>query len=374
MKYSFTIEQKQLIAILSASLPICTKRTTIESTASLLLHVRSRELIVKCTDLEVALQISHTLDQEPSTDPISVLISCKRLHDIVKELEGSIQLTIESHAITLISGSGSITLHTADASQFPPFPERIENLMHIDSARCMELIRTVSMIIPAHHTNSALTGLLWEIGPEGLTMTTTDGHCLAHVKDPSLTLSESRSWLVPRRAVLELQKIVETMRESVLFIGLCGKQLVISGESFNFFTKLLSGTFPQYAPVLDHTQFYPARVQRPALLKTVRRAATLLSGQFIAAQFSFMPTRITVQLMNKDVGTLHEEIPLEGFSGEACETRLYAPYVLNGLTGFELDHITMYVHSPLKPVMFAAERPSGISHMYLVMPVAIPTT
>lgn len=370
MEQRFVVEQRELSMLLASMLPICTKRTTLETTASIFFQVRHRELILKSTDLEIALQASCQLLSSTITEPIHFLVPGKRLHDIVKEFEGEITCIVTEQQITLKTGSVVVQLNCTTAEGFPPFPERIENLMHIETERLSELLKGVSFLVPQQHANSALTGISWEIGTHGLIVTATDGHCLAQTRSHTYTLPEYRQWLLPRRAVMELQKLMETMKEATLFVGLCGKQVVFSGESFNFFTKTLNGQFPNYQTVLQRDAFIPAKVDRYPLVKTLRRAASLLSGQFVATQFSFEAQQVRVAMHNKDVGLLKEDVQIEAYTGSPCDIRFYAPYLLQGLNIFQEDRIGMFIGGSTKPVIFESVRPSGMELTYLVMPVA----
>ena len=86
MAEKFVVEQKALLTILSSMQPICSKRTTLDATASILFSVGPRELLLKSTDLEISLQSSYTLKDSSLADTLSFLVNGKRLFDIVKEL------------------------------------------------------------------------------------------------------------------------------------------------------------------------------------------------------------------------------------------------------------------------------------------------
>ena len=126
---------------------------------------------------------------------------------------------------------------------------------------------------------------------------------------------------------------------------------MFSGESFNFFTKLLVDPFPQYEAILNKEEFKPAIVDRTHLIKTLRRSTCLLSGQFIATQFGFAPHELQVQMHNKEVGKLAERLTLQEFEGDALDIRFYAPYLLSGLAGIwlmkKLPFISKILQSPL---------------------------
>lgn len=370
MSEKFVVEQKSLLSILSSMQPICSKRTTLDATTSILFNVGPKELVLKSTDLEISLQSSYGLRESSLTETQSFLVSGKRLFDIVKELEQDITFTITKSQLTLQSGNVNLALNIKDAEEFPPFPERIENLMQMESTFLLNLLDKVAFLIPQNNSNPALNGLYFELSSECLTLTTTDGHCLAQIQTKKYSLDTPQSWLLPRRAILELKKILEGSNEEFVFLGTCGNQLVFSGESFNFFTKLLATKFPEYKTILDKKGFVPARMDRTSLVKTLRRSACLLSGQFIATKFGFSNDSVDVSMSNKEVGTLDEKLELNDFKGDSLDLRFYAPYLLSGLHAFSGQDITFYLSSAAKPVIFETEEKDKFNLTYLVMPVS----
>ena len=369
MENRFVVPQKTLLSLLSSMQPICTKRTTIDSTAYILFQVGNKELVLKGTDLEISLQASCPLLESSFTEAQSFLVSGKRIFDIVKELEEDIVCNLSNNQLNLQSSGVNLALNIKDAQEFPPFPERIENLMHISAEDLRNMLESVAFLIPQNNANSALNGLLLEIGTQEFTMTTTDGHCLARVGTHKYVLIDSKSWLLPRRAVFELKKILESCEDNTIFFGICGNQLVFSGELFNFFTKLLVDPFPNYRPILDRTDFIAAKVDRSRFIKTLKRSACLLSGQFLATKFSFSPESLRVSMANKEVGTLDEQLPIDGYIGTELDTRFYAPYLLNGLQAFSEGQTRFYLKNNSKPIIFESQS-TDFSTTYLVMPVS----
>jgi len=369
MENSFVIEQKPFMAILSSMQPICTKRTTLDATSYILMQVGHKELVIKSTDLEISLQASYILDGTSIASPYSFMVSGKRMFDLVKELDGTITCHVTDQQLMLRAGNVNLSLNIKDAQDFPPFPERIENLMQLDGTFLLDMLGKVAFLIPQNNANPALNGLFLEITNKAMKMTTTDGHCLAQVSTSKYTLDEPKKWLLPRRAIFEVKKLLESAESSHVFLGLCGNQLVFSGESFNFFTKLLADPFPQYETILQKKGFKPATVDRSHLIKTLRRSACLLSGQFIATQFGFMPHELKVSMDNKEVGQLTEKLPIAAFDGEALDIRFYAPYLLSGLQAFSDENLTFYLSNASRPIIFEADHEDR-HILYLVMPVS----
>lgn len=369
MKNTFVVEQKPFLGLLAGMQPICTKRTTLDATSYILMQVGHKELVLKSTDLEISLQSSYSIKSGEIEAPGSFLVQGRRLFDLVKELEGDITLTLEGQQLALKSGSVNLSLNIRDAQDFPPFPERIENLMQLDSVFLLDMLAKVAFLIPQNNTNPSLNGLYLEISDKEMKMTTTDGHCLAQVRTDKYTLDAPRTWLLPRRAIFEVKKLLESAKDTSVFLGLCGNQLVFSGESFNFFTKLLVDPFPQYNAILQRKGFKPATVDRTHLVKTLRRSACLLSGQFIATHFGFTPDKLQVSMQNQDVGELKEALPLAKFDGDEVDIRFYAPYLLSGLQAFSEDNLTFYLKDNARPIIFESSGETS-DLLYLVMPVS----
>lgn len=372
MEKRFIIDQKSLLNLLASMQPICSKRTALDVTSMILFQVGHKELVLKSTDLEVSLQASCSLFESEIDEIYPFLVSGKRIFEAVKELDGQINCTVNNHQISLQAGDVNLALNIKDAQEFPPFPERIENIMHLDAPLLLKMLESVAFLIPQNNANSALNGLLLEISPTALVMTTTDGHCLAQVGTFRTAYSESRTWLLPRRAVFELKKILESSQDTTLFLGICGNQLVFSGELFNFFTKLLADQFPHYRSILDKDSFLAATVDRAKFVKTLRRSSCLLSGQFVATKFLFSQEFLKVSMHNKEVGTLDEQLAINSSEPMHIDMRFYAPYLLNGLQAFAGTDVSFYLKSATNPIIFQTES-DDYRMTYLVMPVS-PTT
>ena len=61
--------------------------------------------------------------------------------------------------------------------------------MHLDAPFLLKMLESVAFLIPQNNANPALNGLLLELSSASLTMTTTDGHCLAQVQTAKTTYS-----------------------------------------------------------------------------------------------------------------------------------------------------------------------------------------
>lgn len=369
MENTFKVDQKSLLNMLSSMQPICSKKTTLDITESILFHVMPRELILKATDLEISLQSSLPIESNLE-EATTFLISGKRIFDLVKEIEGEIAFVITKNHLKIKAQGVDLQLNIRSSEDFPPFPERIENLMQVEPAFFLELLSKVSFVIPNNHSNNALNGILFECNESGMTLVATDGHSLSEIKTDAYKLAEGKKWLLPKRAVLELKKVLESNSDCKnVFLGTCNSQLVFSGVHFNFFTKLIVDPFPQYKTVMKKDDFLPATVAKGAFVKTLKRSSCLLAGQFLSTSFTFKPGKLDIALHNKEVGKLKESVGLDSFEGEKVESKFYAPYLLHGMQVFAEDNVKFYVKDKTKPIIFESHQ-EQYNLTYLVMPVS----
>jgi DNA polymerase III subunit beta len=368
MVYFFSLERDALLSQLSAMQPICSKRSPLDVTESILFQISYRELILKATDLEISLQSSLAIESSV-TESRSFLISGRRIYEIIRELSGMLTFTFLESGIQLTAGEGvAFTLAVREATDFPAFPERIENLMHCESPFLLSLFDKVGIVVPQNNANRALNGMLLEAGPSGIVFVGTDGHSLAFVETSQYTLAEPIQWLIPRRALLEVKKLLEQTTDAI-FIGTCSGQLVFSGTHFNFFTRLLNDPFPAYKGILSKTNFITIRINKDALVKSLRRAGALLAGQFIASQFSFSKHGCEISLENKDIGSLRQLVSCDIPESFVLDTSFYSPYLLTGLLAVDEETITCFIRDKRSPLIITSTAKNH-EYTYVVMPVS----
>ncbi|MFC1854536.1 DNA polymerase III subunit beta [Candidatus Dependentiae bacterium] len=372
MKESFSVDQKSLVAVLSSMQPICCKKTALDVTASVLFHANSRELIIKSTDMEVSLQCSISVDNAPDKD-VQFLVHGKRLFDLVRELSGTLTFTWDGKEIAIAAGMAGdklgISLSTSNVDDFPPFPERIENMMDVDSDFLRRVFDRLTSLIPQNNANPALNGLFMECGEQGTSFVATDGHSLAKLETEQYKLDESHSWIIPKRAVLEFKKTLEASNASRVFIGTCSGLLVFSGGNFNFFTRLIADKFPHYQPILERKDFTSGEIDRNILMGALRRAGCLLAGKFLSTQLRLSESKtMTVSLKNKEVGQLTETLDLKEYNGKEIVSNFYSPYVLGAAQAVGGEVVNFSIKAGSTPLFFHTSDQDG-EFVYLVMPV-----
>lgn len=367
---SFLVEKQALFATLQSVQPICSKRTALDITASILMQVSPSELVIRATDLEISFQASFQINSN-LTENLKFTVHARRLMDLIKDLDGNLGFSWNGSSLSISSDKNidvGIMLSTGPTENFPPFPERIENLIDIDAEFLRSAINKVDQIIPSNNANPALNGLLIEFNEQGLCLVATDGHSLARLKTDKYVLGQNQEWVIPKKAVSELKKTLDLSSPERIFLGVCSGQLVFSGGNFNFFTRLIADSFPDYKPVLERKDFVSGNIDKNLLCSTLRRASSLLAGKFISAKFRFEKDFLEIILDNKEIGSLKERLPLQNFDGKNINSSFYTPYVLTAVQQISEEKTEFMVKEGVAPMFFDFST-DDIQATYLIMPV-----
>ena len=100
-----------------------------------------------------------------------------------------------------------------------------------------------------------LNGLLLEVSNGELRAVATDGHRLAYCQQPSsIEIEENQQIIVPRKGIMELQKLLEDSEQTV-DIEIGPNHLRMSAADLRFTSKLIDGRFPDYQRVIPQPPF-----------------------------------------------------------------------------------------------------------------------
>lgn len=384
MKLVFTLDQKSLALVLGLVQNICGKKTPLEATACVLFTMgETQEVIVRVTDLETSLQFILPAEIFVA-EAQSVLVNARRLFDFVKDLSSTIRFSYDGTTLSINYGSNEawdpdfhLNLCTMDPTSFPAFPDKIENVINLETAFIQSSLDKVINLIPQNNINSSINGLLLDFDTEALNLVATDGHSLILIKNPSFNLSEPRAWTLPKKAVSELKRVLDafvdlakstTMSYEEVFLGICKGQVVFSGANFNFFTRLVAEPFPNYKAALNYESFSKGSLALSTLSPILKRVGYLLSGKFLPAEFLFKNNHLKVSFDNPDSGKFSEIMALEPKVALDCSLKFYSPYVLSCCSVFDNVVVDFYIKSKTSPIFFKQDFPS-FSMVYLIMPI-----
>lgn len=337
----FTITREQLLKPLQQVCSVLTSRPTLPVINNLLLEVKGDRLWLTGTDLEVELTTQASLSQAVSFEE-KFTIPAKKFLDICKSLpeDSAISVQFEGDRALIKAGRSKFNLATLPASDYPNLmdwkPEVDFTLAQSTLAR---LIDATQFSMANQDARYFLNGMKFETEGNLLRTVATDGHRLAVC---TMALNQellTHSVIVPRKAVLELSRLLSNNDEMVrLEIGTNNLRISINGIVFT--SKLIDGRFPDYRRVLPRNADRILEAETEVLKRALMRAAILSNEKFRGVRLALSENSLTITANNPEQEEAEEIIDVF-YQNVAMEVGFNVSYLLDVLNTLKCERVRL---------------------------------
>ena len=307
----FSLQREVLLKPLQQVVNVVERRHTLPVLANLLAVVKDGQLALTGTDLEVEM-VARTAAED--TRDGETTIPARKLFEIVRALPDGSRITVTQadDKITVQAGRSRFTLAALSANEFPAIEDiELVERVRVPEAALKELIERTSFAMAQQDVRYYLNGLLLDLRENALRCVATDGHRLAMCEAPLPAGAHTRRQIiVPRKGVLELQRLLEGGdREVELEVG--RNHLRVRREDVTFTSKLIDGRFPDYDAVIPIGADKEVRVDRDVLRAALQRAAILSNEKYRGVKVEVSPGQILLVAHNPEQEEAQEEVAAE---------------------------------------------------------------
>ncbi|MCB0890099.1 MAG: DNA polymerase III subunit beta, partial [Nocardioidaceae bacterium] len=290
-----------------------------------------------------------------------------------------VEVSTDGPKVTLTCGSARFTLPTLPVEDYPPIPAMPEAKGVVKSETFSHAVAQAVTAAGRDDMLPVLTGVRVELDGDSIALLATDRFRLSHRElawDPG-TSDISAAALVPAKVLGDTAKSLTGGPEITIALatsgtgeGVIGFEGHVNGGLRRTTTRLLDGEFPKVRSLFPSEHLTIARVDRAALIDSVKRVA-LVADRNTAVQMAFVDNVLTL-----DAGSGEDAMASESLeavmTGEAITTGFNPQYLLDGLGVIETQFVELAFTQSTKPVVIAGldsleGEPSG-EFKYLLMP------
>jgi DNA polymerase III subunit beta len=369
-----TVERAAFLKSLGHVHRVVERRNTIPILANVLIRGDGNALKLKATDLDI--EVVETVPADTAQSGATT-VPAQVIYDIVRKLPEGAQIALDSGAdsstIVLQAGRARFSLQTLPESDFPDITTGEFSHRFVLSAKDLKrLIDKTQFAISQEETRYYLNGIYLHAMDAGsgsvLRAVATDGHRLARVELPAPDGAEGMPGvIVPRKAVQELQRLLDSPEESV-GVELSTNKIRFTMGAVVLTSKLIDGTFPDYARVIPTANDKIMRVDRDSFGRAVDLVSTVSSERGRAVKLSMADERLVLTVNNPDSGSATEEIPA-GYDADPLEIGFNARYLLDITTQLETAEARFELADPGSPTLICDE--GDRSSLYVLMPMRV---
>jgi DNA polymerase-3 subunit beta len=364
-------------AVLAQSLSLVSRavspRSTLPILSNVLLETANDGLHLTATnlDLTIAATVAATVESEGR-----ITVPARLLSDYVGSLVDApctLELDSGTQVLRLSCGIHRTNIHGIDAVEFPPLPARdAETAVEVAAPILEAAVEQTAVAASSDEARPVLTGVKLELEDGRLTLAATDGHRLAvrTVQVEPGGEAPSLSVIIPARHLAEVARAVTAARPTVgITVSPQRNQIFFSMRDVEISSRLIEGTYPNYAQVIPAESTTTVTLPSASLLRETRTASVLAKDAANVVRFSAAGDTLTLSSQTAEVGD--DEAPLNAqVSGNDVQIAFNARYVLDALAVIDAEEVRLGFNGPLSPGVI---RPVGREdYLYIVMPVRVP--
>jgi DNA polymerase-3 subunit beta len=173
--------------------------------------------------------------------------------------------------------------------------------------------------------------------------------------------------IVPRKTVAEVHRLMEDGETEVTIELSPGKIRLAIGATV-LTSKLIDGTFPDYARVIPSGNDKELVVDRKEFEAAVDRVSTVSSERGRAVKLSINAGRLLLSVTNPDSGSANEELEVE-YEADPIDIGFNSRYLLDIAAQIESEVAVLKLADPGSPTLIQDKEQRGA--LYVLMPMRV---
>jgi len=355
-------------------------RATLPVLNNILLQTDKGRLKLSATDLEIGI---HTWIGAKVDVDGGITIPARLLMDYVNNnTDKTINLELKESTLHLESEHFKANIKGIEASEFPLIPEVSKNVsITVSSAEFSKAINRTVIATALDESRPVLAGVYFynckAISAERsshndvMKAVATDSYRLA---EQTIAINKGTSelkdfaFIVPQRTVSELGRIITDKAEKIqIYPG--ENQVEFMIEETILVSRLIEGTFPDYAQIIPKSTTTKAEIATPEFNNAIKMASLFAreSANNIKLKIT-SPDKLEVLATSAHIGDNVSQISAN-VTGDNLEIAFNAKFIMDCLAVIDSDKVNLELSNTLSPGLLKS--PKDPNYLYVIMPLRV---
>ncbi len=324
---------------------------------------------IKLTGNDTELGIETTVDGQ-ILERGMLALDAKLFSEIIRKISSSddeIVIESDNRMNTTISTTNSVfTIQGRDSEEFSylPYIEK-DNSIQLSQFTLKEVIRQTIFSISPNDSNKMMSGELFEVSGNTLTVTSLDGH---RISIRRVTLKEhykESKVIVPGKTLSEISKILSGDNESVINIFFSQNHILFEFDHTIVVSRLIEGNYFRISQMLSSDYETRLIVNKREFLDYIERA-TILVRENDKKPLILNVMDHSMQLkLNSSYGMLNAEMMIRK-TGKDIMIGFNPKFLIDALRVVDDEEVTIYMTNPRSPCFIKDDEEQ---YIYLILPV-----
>lgn len=322
------------------------------------------------TDLELGIETAveaHVLKKG------SFCVPAKVITDIITQLlEEDIVFELKDKLLEIRTNTSKYNINILEEDDFPVFPKP-KNIptLQLNQKEFKNIIKDIIFACAqTDEIRTTLTGVLFNIKGQILTLVSTDGRRLAKIEYSLKEIfPKEEKLIIPAKSLQEIQRISREDGKISVFIN--EGQVFFKFDETTIYSRIIDGSFPNYNQVIPTSYNIKTTIKREELLQSLKRALILAcekdSPRLVKVELT--KDKLIITSATADLGNAYEEVELLEKEGNNIKIAFNGKYIVDFLINFGDENIEMnFTHAEGPAVIKLKEKDN---YLYIIMPVKI---
>ncbi len=214
-----------------------------------------------------------------------------------------------------------------------------------------------------------LNGLYFEATQDNIAVVATDGHRLAIGKIKQTNeLTDKKNVILPRKAVMELTKILEKDENKEVDIHLSDNYFYLVSDNTTIISRLIDGNFPNYSQVIPTDCENTVVIERQNFLDNLQQASIFVEERTKGVKLSFKDNQINI-FTHSERGQAKTKVDIDNFDKE-IDITFNIHYLISILENIQTDNINMVIPNGESQSCLISSADDD-TYQYVVMPMRV---
>lgn len=339
--------------------------------------VRTEEGALRLTAFDMELGIECVI---PATiiDEGELTVPAKYLIELLSIFSESSDIAITSddqYSIQIKCDKSDYMLLGLPPEEFRHLPEISDaNSFEIAQSDLKDIIHQTIYAVSTDESRAILTGIHMKLSGKTLKFAATDTHRLAIKTATASEASGEAECIIPKRALDEVSRLLETNRspvdednpESPVLVSIADSQIKFFINGIVIVSRLIEGQFPNYERIIPTEYERKLTIPAESFLLSVKRASILARENNNRVTIKTEGDQLIVTAESGEVGKAYEELEIVK-EGDDIEIVFNVKYLLDFLNAVGSDGIFFEMKGPLETAVI---KPVGKDdYLYVIMPM-----
>lgn len=360
----FKVSKEVLVNGIQTVQNVITAKATLPILSNILIETQKESLRLTATDLDIGITCVIPVNTQESG---AITIPAKRFGDIIKGLPSddvSIS-TKKNNLVTIETGACLFKIMGLASEEFPVLPifKDVE-VIKLEQGSLKRMFDLTSFAVSFDETRYILSGILFKIHNNKITLVATDGKRLAIMEEElKQTVDKDIQIIIPIKTIQELSRNLKDEGEVSLTLGT--NQVLFDLGAVVIISRLIEGEFPDYRQVIPPVSETKVSVKREDLLLTIRRAALLSTPDYQAVKLEVFKNKLVVSKSTPDIGESREELSI-AYQGKEMVIGFNPAYLIDVLKNLQNESIELEITDGEKPGVIRVA-----NYIYIVLPMRL---